>query len=417
MRIDDPERRQDEVRDIAKTSKASIAGWEAAIAKLPRPWFPEERTGTFEAEVPLWGGHVAEVLTTKIVVHRPANLRAGSLVPLVVSSHGSGGVAESAVLAWQRIAERDGLIVIGATEQLKNEGHMGSDHERLTAVSLRRWALLHLPVDPNRVFKTGVSRGGHITWDVTTRFPDLWAGAAPFVGGPRLDPTGGINNLRLVENLVPMSIRDLQGEGDDPGLIFNLKLAFQALDKFGAKDAKLDLQKGHGHSYDPRAVEWDRFFKIQRDAVPERIVFRSVDLRQARCHWLHITKFDPAIVKDAYRPQAKASVWNRLDNNGKKRWVAEDADKHTARVAIHIDRNRNDKANELTLVVDEARGVRSMEALLPRALWPTQDRPKLFVKRGSTRRAATVREDLELWLRDLVDRADPRTAAVVRCPL
>ncbi len=415
----DRDKRIDLVRDIAQTSKASVAGFERALARLPRPWLPEERRGSFEAKLPLWGGSMAEVLETEVVVYVPTDIPEGKLLPLVVASHGSGGTAAGAAAVWQQAAQQHGLIVIAASEQVKNEGHMGADHERWTVASLRRWALLHLPVDPDRVFKSGVSRGGHITWDVTTRWPDLWAGAAPFIGGPRLDPSGGISNLRLVENLVPMTIRDLQGVGDDPGLLFNLKLAFDMLAKAGARDAKLELQKKHGHSFDMRAVDWAAFFATRRDPLPRRIVFRSVDLDEARCHWLRIRKFDKEVVKNDYRPQAKASAWKSLSNDGKKKWILEDSLKHTARVALRFE---DDAAkNERTVFIEDERGVKAMDAVFPRELWPVSESGqapmKVFVQRGKTRKAVAVEEDLELWLLDVVERADPRTAAVVRIPL
>lgn len=416
----DKSRRAREIATIIKLTKAPVAGWERALAKLPRPLLAskldvdQRGPGTLTLTVPLWCGENTGVLDTQIVVYRPRDLKEGELVPLIVASHGSGGTADGAVGVWQRVAERQKICVVAATEQLQNRGHAGSEHERVTQISLRRWALLHLPVDPSRVFKTGISRGGHITWDVVTRWPDLWAAAAPLIGGPRLDPTGGINNLRLVENLVHLKVRDLQGVGDDPGLIFNLKLAFRELDKYAARDAKLFLQKGHGHSYDPSAVDWNEFYATRRDDLPSEIVFRSVNLEQSRCHWLRITKFDNKIVKDAYRPRAKQSTWNSLDNNGRKKWVAADAEKRTARVRAKLEGD----AKNRTILIEAIRGVRQLEALLPRALWPLdRDGRELFVKRGSTRRKLAPQEDLETWLEDIAERVDPTTAAVARCRL
>ena len=46
------------------------------------------------------------------------------------------------------------------------------------------------------------------------------------IGGPRLAIVHGQNNMRLLENLVPTPIRDLQGSKDDPVLVESLHVAF-----------------------------------------------------------------------------------------------------------------------------------------------------------------------------------------------
>lgn len=418
-----PSKRREAIGALAKATGASLEGWERAIETLPRPWLASElgtsasQSGLAEFKLRLWCGEEKGVLETDVVLYRPRGIdtkksKKETLHPLLISSHGTGGAARGAVSWWQRIADREKVFVLAASEQLENVGHAGSAHERLTVVALRRWALLHLPVDPARVFKTGVSRGGHITWDVVTRYPDLWAGAAPCIGGPRLDTTNGINNLRLVENLVHMKLRDLQGVGDDPGLIFNLKLAFAALKKAKAKDAKLYLQRGHGHSFDPKVVHWRKFFAARREDLPAKIVFRAVNLEQGRCHWLRFTRYDKDKVRDAYRPRAKLSVWKKLNNDGRKKWVAAHAEKRTARIVARLE----GKKSERTIVVESLRGVRGLEALVSRALLP--EGHTLFVKRGGKgRRKLEVRPDLELWLEELAERVDPKTAAFARCKL
>ena len=417
----DPRKRTQAARQVAKGSKAPLASWESALAKRPRPWLAqrlsaeEREPGLHEKKLALWGGMIYGLLETNVLFYRPQDLAPRELRPLLIVSHGSGGRAAGEMQIWRSLAAREKIFVIAADEQKENKGHAATAHERLTPVALRRWALLHLAVDPAAVFIAGTSRGGHITWDVITRFPDLWAGAIPCIGGPRLDPTRGASNLRLVENLLDLPIRDLQGSKDDPGLIFNLRLAFKILHK--ARDAKLYLQKGRGHSYDLNAVKWKRFFAKRKAALPAKFIFRSVALDQARCHWLRFTRFDTKLVKDAYRPQVRSATWKRMNNNARKRWVEKDAEKHTARVVARL----QGKAGERDLVIEKLRGVRKLEALLPRALWPRRaasEKPlKLFVKLGSKRKALHPKENLALWIEDLAARVDPASAAVARVAL
>ena len=44
-------------------------------------------------------------------------------------------------------------------------------------------SIKELPVDPKRVYITGLSMGGYGTWDLVARRPDLFAAAAPVCGG------------------------------------------------------------------------------------------------------------------------------------------------------------------------------------------------------------------------------------------
>ena len=66
--------------------------------------------------------------------------------------------------------------------------------------------------------------------------------------------------MRYLENVVPVSIRDLQGEGDDARMLFNLRLAFDRLKQLRAGDAKFITFPGMAHSFDLSAVDWEEFY-------------------------------------------------------------------------------------------------------------------------------------------------------------
>jgi len=57
-----------------------------------------------------------------------------------------------------------------------------TDPSRLT-IELIRKLLKDEPIDPKRVYLTGLSMGGYGTWDLAARFPDLFAAIAPVCGG------------------------------------------------------------------------------------------------------------------------------------------------------------------------------------------------------------------------------------------
>src|SRR6185436_12932681 len=111
-----------------------------------------------------------------------------------------------------------------------NDGYAFSLRERDAALGAVRFAQANFAIDPNRIYATGISRGGHLTWDVALRRPDRFAALVPLIGCPRYQLVRGQNNLRFVENLVNVPIRDLQGSKDDPGVLQNLHEAFAKLE-------------------------------------------------------------------------------------------------------------------------------------------------------------------------------------------
>lgn len=71
-----------------------------------------------------------------------------------------------------------------------------SDPLRLTmelVASLQK----ELPIDPDRIYITGLSMGGFGTWDAVQRFPEKFAAAAPVCGGADLDRLNTIAKVPL----------------------------------------------------------------------------------------------------------------------------------------------------------------------------------------------------------------------------
>jgi predicted peptidase len=57
--------------------------------------------------------------------------------------------------------------------------------------------LKELPIDPSRIYVTGVSMGGYGTWDLLARFPTRFAGAVPICGGGDEKTAGLIKNIPI----------------------------------------------------------------------------------------------------------------------------------------------------------------------------------------------------------------------------
>lgn len=406
----DPIQRKRALRKMRKSHKLTLPEWEQVLQKLPAPPLPIRNLARGRIEprkTDLWTGDATGILETKISLYVPRSFAPDKKWPLLITCHGSGGTSRGEVSQWARIAEDAGVIVLSADEQGPNEGFRGSEQERLTQTSLLRWAKLHLPIDARRVFLAGTSRGGHIAWDVATRHPDHWAGVAPLIGGPRINTVGGRNNLRLVPNLLDVPIRDLQGEKDDPGLLFNLRIAFDKLKK--ARDAKFITYRELGHSYRLNSVDWSEFFGTRmRSRVPSRIRFWCVRRDQGRHSWLRVTEFGKG-VSDSFRLAVKASKWNRLSMDRKKRLVQKEADSKTGSIDVRLQGN----ADARTVIVSKAKGIRGFDLLLPRSLWPANTKTRLELKHAGKKRKLQPRTLVETFLLDFCDRLELATAPVV----
>jgi dienelactone hydrolase len=254
--------------------------------------------------------------------------------PLLLAFHGTGGTGAEVEPMWRALAENLAMIVVAPSEAGKNEGYAFSPRERAAALEALRWAKGNFDVEENRIFATGISRGGHLAWDLALRHPDLFAAIAPMIGGPRFQLDHGQNNLRFLENVATLPIRDLQGAKDDPGLVANVRLAFARLDKLKAADAKLLEFPELRHEFDFGAVDWKDFFgSARRNPIPDRVVLLAARPDDARAFWVQITKLSNDVTEDV-APKVVASTWNALDENGRRKLLEQEVEKHTARLEV-----------------------------------------------------------------------------------
>jgi hypothetical protein len=156
------------------------------------------------------------------------------------------------------------------------------------------------------------------------------------IGGPRFQLDHGQNNLRFLENVVSLPIRDLQGAKDDPALVGNVRVAFKKLEKLGAKDAKLFEFPELGHSFEFGAVDWKEFFgSAKRNPIPDRVVLLASKVEGARAFWVEITKLDKSVAEDVV-PTVVASKWKGLDESGRRDFLEAEVEKRTARLEVNF---------------------------------------------------------------------------------
>jgi hypothetical protein len=110
-------------------------------------------------------------------VYVPKTLRKGRLAPLL-HFNGSGGGNARSVKKHVEGAELNGWIVAASVESKNGPGHPVQNHEH--AKNCVKHLIGTLPVDPQRVYFTGGSGGGAMSFYNAARIPS--AGAMPHIG-------------------------------------------------------------------------------------------------------------------------------------------------------------------------------------------------------------------------------------------
>jgi dienelactone hydrolase len=322
--------RKQAARGLAERCAARVGELEAAARAFGR--FEPLAIGVQELKVELRVG--AQNEATELSLYVPASYTTERAAPLLLAFHGTGGRGRELLGMWRRFAEECGMLVLAPTEAGPNVGYRFSERERLAALAALRWVRRRANVDENRIFATGISRGGHLAWDLALRFPDVFAGLAPMIGGPRITLQDGQNNLRYCENVVGLAIRDLQGAKDDPALVWSVQTIFDKLRRLNALDAQLVLQEDHGHSFDIDAVDWAAFFSSKRrDPRPARVVRASARKHEGRAFWVEVLEPGPN-VKEDFTPKVSAAGWASKSEDEKRLYLIAEAEKRTARLQV-----------------------------------------------------------------------------------
>ena len=325
-----PSERKAEARRLADLDEVSIEAWLEAMRGFGT--FEPLEAGPLVETAPLFVD--GEIVDTEIELYVPPSYDPTRPAPLMLVLHGSGGSGRGEHRPWKEVADELGMLVLCAAET--GQGYAFSAGERETSLAALRWARRRANVDENRINVCGISRGGHQAWDLALRHPDRFAGLFPFIGGPRLSNVNAQNNLRYVENVAHMVIRDLQGAKDDPGLLFNLRLAFDRLEKLGADKARLIEFPELGHDFRMEKVDWRAVLSgAVRNPAPERVVRCAASLDEVRAYWIEVTRLGKGI-DEVFSLRVNAATWNALDADGQKREMQKQVDAHTARLEVEM---------------------------------------------------------------------------------
>ncbi|MCB9914942.1 MAG: hypothetical protein H6828_07305 [Planctomycetes bacterium] len=392
VRLETPAARAERARELAADASVDLEAWLAAMRDFGT--FAAAEPGARVETVELRVGEARERTPLHLLV--PEAYDPAHPAPLLLAFHGTGGDGAQMIDLWRGVAPALGVLVVAPSETGKNAGYEFSERERQAALAALRWARLEFNVDEERVFATGVSRGGHLAWDLALRHPGLLAGLAPMIGSPRVQHRLGQNNLRYLENVVDLPIRDLQGADDDPGMVFNLRYAFDRLEALGASDARFFLQEGLGHSFRMSAVDWRAFFGAARRApFPERVVRCVARPGEGRAAWVEVLETKKPVAEEFDVPLT--ARWKQATHDEQRVIIQEQADAHTARLEARF-------AGVGAAEVTTSRGIARFRLLLPADAYE-EGKPFTVVKDGK-KVVRRPKADKALLLAEFAERFD-----------
>jgi len=239
---------------------------------------------------------------------------------LVLSLHGAGVEATGQVDAYAR---KSWAHIVAPTNR-RPFGFDWEDWGRLDALEVLETTVRRLKADPQRVYLTGHSMGGHGVWSLGAIAPDQfgalgpsagWISFATYSGGgpfpaPEGDSVAAIlsraaamsDTLQLLENYRDLGIYILHGDADDNVPVAQARQMAEKLNGFH-RDYVLHEEPGQGHWWDlsdepgSACVDWPPLFDFfARHRRP-----RDAELRQVR-----FTTLNPAVSASAFWARIEA---------------------------------------------------------------------------------------------------------------
>ncbi len=236
-------------------------------------------------------------------------------------------------------------------------GFNWEDWGRLDALEVLNLVKQQFNIDPNRIYLTGHSMGGHGAWHLGVTFPDQFAAIGPSAGWISfwsyrireelvqatpmekmlMRATSPSNTYALAENLKPIGVYILHGADDDNVPADQARQMSDSLKKFH-KDFIYHEEPGVGHWWDksdePGAdcVDWPPMFDFfAHHARPQNTMLRQVEFKTAnpgissQCYWLTI---------EAQQRQLQFSSAKIQLNPGMRQFIG--ATENVARLSLDI---------------------------------------------------------------------------------
>ncbi|WP_152269217.1 carboxylesterase family protein [Agriterribacter humi] len=218
---------------------------------------------------------------------------------LFLSVHGAGVEAIGQARAYK---SKDWGTLVAATNR-RPRGFNWEDWGRLDAMEVLNIAKKKFNPDPQRIYLTGHSMGGHGTWFLGATYPELWAAIAPCAGYPTLkeygshdgkipDSTNSLTEkillqagnqsdvIKLAENYRPLGVYIFHGDSDRVVSVNYARQMKKVLADFHPDFAYKEYPGG-SHWFSNESVDWPplfNFFKshtILPDSAVNTIDFKT----------------------------------------------------------------------------------------------------------------------------------------------
>ncbi|MFT3882097.1 MAG: alpha/beta hydrolase-fold protein [Gemmatales bacterium] len=178
-------------------AKLSISDVEKLLL-LGRSSYPAAtKKGELQARLKLPSDYVD--YETEYFLYVPKSYDPKKQTPIIIIGHGGNGAmdanyarraSQGGIRPWVPVAEKFGFILAAP---LTERGWMYIGDA--IVMSLISKVQREFNIDPNRVYLTGHSMGGHLSWRSGIFMPDRWAAISPMSGGYDYVANGQIYNL------------------------------------------------------------------------------------------------------------------------------------------------------------------------------------------------------------------------------
>jgi predicted esterase len=232
---------------------------------------------------------------------------------LFFSVHGAGVEAINQVRAYK---SKDWGNLVSPTNR-RPRGFNWEDWGRLDALEVLAIAQKEFKPDPQHIYLTGHSMGGHGTWFLGATYPDKWAVIAPCSGYPTLKTYGSADGIvpdtsstafgklllsasnqsdvpKLAQNYKQVAIHILHGDADETVPVTFARQMKQLLAGFHA-DFQYYEYPGGSHWWSDEAVDFQPIFDMfKRHTIPKDNDINSIDFTtaspgiSASNHWVTI---------------------------------------------------------------------------------------------------------------------------------
>jgi pimeloyl-ACP methyl ester carboxylesterase/prenyltransferase beta subunit len=207
------------------------------------------------------GFHLRTVKTElgerKYTVYVPESYDGTRVFPVILFLHGAGergsdGIAPAQVGIGPAILNRPGGLAALVVFPQARQTWAARSPDGTAALKALDDVMTHYAVNPRRVILTGLSMGGHGSWDLAAEHPERFAAVVPICGP---------GSPERAAQLKALPVWSFCGDADRDTTVLNMRTMAEALARAGATP-RLTEYRGVGHNSwdraynDPELLDW-----------------------------------------------------------------------------------------------------------------------------------------------------------------